>query len=507
MDLTLHLILFLCFWACYLLFEKQLQQRSPLHPGPTPLPIIGNILQFKRKQAVWETISQWSDQYGPIMSFKVASRTIIVLSTNQAIRDVLEKTPVNSSRPRFIGVNENLTRSMMPIFLPISDKWKAIHRVQLSLVNSRSAKGIAEIQLLTAKQHLFNMLENANYDIADHINRFTSNVVSTVLFGTNIGSVSQAKSNGKFGLADQFIASICVEHALVDLFPILEHIPGVARLGASKGNAWFESIRQQYTEDIQRAINSPTWSMIKAAHQQKIGGMSEDAFRMWNVEMEFALGMTSSMMIANLVAMAVSHSHEFRQVQSEIDRVVGPERLPTADDLAHLPRLHAFVKEGIRVAPIVPFSVPHAAVEENEYMGYRIPVDAIILPNQWHINREPKYFEDPAEFKPQRWIDNPNLPGPALFGYGIRICPGRQTANNGLLIVLALMAWGFDLNNAGGVKEPPNVLETLIMKLPTSSIRYSCRSSVHRDLIQKEWLASDDDPSSILNTLGSSLGF
>ncbi|RAQ45962.1 cytochrome P450 monooxygenase [Aspergillus flavus] len=405
------------------------------------------------------------------MSFKVASRTIIVLSTNQAIRDVLEKTPVNSSRPRFIGVNENLTRSMMPIFLPISDKWKAIHRVQLSLVNSRSAKGIAEIQLLTAKQHLFNMLENANYDIADHINRFTSNVVSTVLFGTNIGSVSQDKSNGKFGLADQFIASICVEHALVDLFPILEHIPGVARLGASKG------------------------------------GMSEDAFRMWNVEMEFALGMTSSMMIANLVAMAVSHPHEFRQVQSEIDRVVGPERLPTADDLAHLPRLHAFVKEGIRVAPIVPFSVPHAAVEENEYMGYQIPVDAIILPNQWHINCEPKYFEDPAEFKPQRWIDNPNLPGPALFGYGIRICPGRQTANNGLLIVLALMAWGFDLNHAGGVKEPPNVLETLIMKLPTSSIRYSCRSSVHRDLIQKEWLASDVDPSSILNTLGSSLGF
>ncbi|KAF7586855.1 hypothetical protein BBP40_008221, partial [Aspergillus hancockii] len=415
-----------CFWACYVLFKGD-KNRPPLPPGPTPIPLLGNLLQIPGKKPLWESVAQWSEQYGPIMSFKVASRTIIILSTRETTRDVLEKkAKITGSRPRFIGVNENLTRSLMPVFLPMNDKWESVHQTELSLMNPRTAKGIASIQLAAAKQLLFNMLENKDYDITSHINRFASNVVSTTLFGTDIGSVSQAKSNSKYGIADQLIDSICVEHTLVDLFPVLENIPGIKQLGASRGNAWFEDLERLYTEDIQLAIKSPRWSIAKAAHQQQRNNMTDEAFRMWIVEAEFALGMTSSMLTSNMAALAALHPNEFHLVQSEIDQVVGQERLPTVEDLDYLPRLNAFVKETMRMKPVAPFSVPHAASEETVYRGYRIPPDAILLPNQWHINREVTYFNEPDSFKPQRWIDNPDLPDPALFGYGRRTCPGSM---------------------------------------------------------------------------------
>jgi len=72
-----------------------------------------------------------------------------------------------------------------------------------------------------------------------------------------------------------------------------------------------------------------------------------------------------------------------KKAQEEIDRVVGPNRLPTLDDYENLPYIQCCIKESMRWMPTVILGVPHAAVKEDWYNGYRIPAGATVLNNVW----------------------------------------------------------------------------------------------------------------------------
>ena len=72
-----------------------------------------------------------------------------------------------------------------------------------------------------------------------------------------------------------------------------------------------------------------------------------------------------------------------RKAQSELDAIVGRDRLPTAADRASLPYLGALIKEVLRWHPVILFGVPHRSVEEDTYQGYVIPARSIIIPNVW----------------------------------------------------------------------------------------------------------------------------
>lgn len=69
-----------------------------------------------------------------------------------------------------------------------------------------------------------------------------------------------------------------------------------------------------------------------------------------------------------------------RKAQAELDRVVGPTRLPEFEDLDNMPYMRAVIMEILRWMPVTPFGVPHFTSEEDEYKGYRIPKGTTILP-------------------------------------------------------------------------------------------------------------------------------
>lgn len=72
-----------------------------------------------------------------------------------------------------------------------------------------------------------------------------------------------------------------------------------------------------------------------------------------------------------------------KTAQEHIDRVVGPNRLPTLDDATDLQYIRAIVKETIRWMPTVILGVPHSNTQEDYYQGYRIPEGSTILSNVW----------------------------------------------------------------------------------------------------------------------------
>ena len=73
-----------------------------------------------------------------------------------------------------------------------------------------------------------------------------------------------------------------------------------------------------------------------------------------------------------------------KRAKEEIDRIVGPDRLPTMDDEPKLQYIRGCVKESIRWMPTTILGVPHGVMQDDMYMGYRIPDDATIISNVWY---------------------------------------------------------------------------------------------------------------------------
>lgn len=70
-------------------------------------------------------------------------------------------------------------------------------------------------------------------------------------------------------------------------------------------------------------------------------------------------------------------------MQEEIDRVVGPDRLPELSDMPNLPYTRSCIKETLRWMPVAPSGVPHCVIKDDEYMGYKIPKGATVINNVW----------------------------------------------------------------------------------------------------------------------------
>ena len=148
-----------------------------------------------------------------------------------------------------------------------------------------------------------------------------------------------------------------------------------------------------------------------------------------------------------------------RRAQAEIDAVVGRDRLPTFADAPRLPYVRAILNETLRWRPVATFAVPHVATEEDWYEGMYIPKGTTCIANLWHCNHDRTIFgEDADQFRPERQIGENGelLPGPietyqvghVSFGFGRRICPGRDLATASLFINMARILWATNMEHA-----------------------------------------------------------
>lgn len=95
-------------------------------------------------------------------------------------------------------------------------------------------------------------------------------------------------------------------------------------------------------------------------------------------------------------------------------------------DRPKLPYMDALMKEALRWNPALPIGVPHAATQDDEYRGWKIPKGAIIFPNAWGMLRDERVYSDPYTFQPERFLATEEKPSEldptasGVFGFGKR---------------------------------------------------------------------------------------
>jgi cytochrome P450 len=164
------------------------------------------------------------------------------------------------------------------------------------------------------------------------------------------------------------------------------------------------------------------------------------------------------------------------KLHAEVDRILPSDRLPGVADLPQLDYTRKVVTESMRIYPPV-WGITRRAVEACQIGEYDVPARTLVISSQWILHRDSSYFEDPLEFRPERWTPElqSRLPKFAYFpfGGGMRGCIGESFAWMELILVVATMArrWRFYVDPKA--KIVPNPLFTLALKhgLPVKLVR------------------------------------
>ena len=133
------------------------------------------------------------------------------------------------------------------------------------------------------------------------------------------------------------------------------------------------------------------------------------------------------------------------KLHAELDCVLNG-RTPTLDDLPRLTYLSHILAESMRLYPPA-WAIARLAIEDHELGGYPVPKGTGIAAAPWVVHRDPRWYDHPEEFLPERWEGDllKKIPRFAYFpfSFGARQCIGNSFALMEAHLVLATIAQQF----------------------------------------------------------------
>ncbi|KAG1782232.1 cytochrome P450 [Suillus placidus] len=468
--LYISIVLVLGTTLVYYLLSKCKQGRNAhrvrLPPGPPRLPLIGNLHLFPRKCPHYQ-FTEWARQYGDILSLKVMHLDIIVLSSPSAVKELIDKrSSSTSNRPTSIitemiipdGTNMGAAKC-------VNDTWLKMRKAANRMLSPANSDKIKQIQLAEASQLMLEMLRKPQ-DFYEDISRFTTSASLCAIYGIRgpRSSTHEVKTFVQLQLDFMNVVEIG-KSPPVDLFHFLRFFP--ERLAPWKKRAL--DVRRRH-ENLYVQLLQNVKDRLKSGSRN--GAFMEDActnLHEWGLTEAMLINLggtllsgsdTTSAVLQNLVMIFVAYPDVLRKAQEEVDAVVGGNiRPPTWSDIQHMPYLRAVLEEVYRFRPVGPLGLPHAMSQDELVNDMILPKNAILFMNLWGIFHDPRYFDDPEKFVPERFIRHPLgvkpdiIDDPArrpnlMFGGGKRICPGAHVARSGIEINAANFVWAFHFTPA-----------------------------------------------------------
>ncbi|KAK0622035.1 cytochrome P450 [Bombardia bombarda] len=445
--------------------EQDRETTSKLSPGPPTLPLIGNLHQMPEHKNHLQ-FQKWANEYGPVYSLMLGTQVMIVLSSDQAVKDLLDKrSAIYSSRPESYIGQEILSGGLRPLLMRYDQTWRMVRKLAHSVLNVRVARTYVPYQDLEVKSLLVELVDKP-HDFINHLRRYTTSLTTQMTFGYRMPTSDDSRLLEMFDIFESFSEMMGSKASnLLNVYPILRKLPDIFLPMRKFGKELHERERRLFMghyQDTRARLKDGTSKpccCIDLLRLQKEQNFSEDlACYMSGSLLQAGSETTSAVLIGFFQAMVI-FPEVARLAQAELDRVCG-DRLPDLNDVHDLPYIRGCMKESLRWMPTVVLGVPHAVTQDDSYIGYHIPKDATVILNVWSIHNDAKRHPDPRKFDPSRWGgDGQNSADAAAnpdaskrdhfsFGAGRRICQGMHIADRSLFLVIARTLWAFDFRRA-----------------------------------------------------------
>ncbi|KAF8882087.1 cytochrome P450 [Infundibulicybe gibba] len=425
-------------------------KRLPLPPGPKGLPIIGNLLSMPTVKP-WLAFSKWSKIYGDIMYLNICGKSIVVLDSTRRTTELLERrSSTYSDRPPLPMLADLMKSDFLLAIMPYGARWRRHRRLFREHFHVNAVSKYNPVQSHETKVFLRRLLQSPG-NLREHIRHAfaaTENDPYIMTAEKAVEGIAEAGVPGAF---------------LVDFIPILKYVP------AWMPGAGFKRKAARW-RDLGFEMSEKPWGFVKSQHSQGMAPLSvatafldglppigderregEEICARDTAAIAYA-DTTVSTVHGFFMAMALYPDVQ-RKAQAELDSVLGKNRLPEFDDRDSLPYVNAVAKEAMRWQNVTPLAFPHMSMNDDEYDGYFIPKGTLVIGNVWSILHDPEIYDQPLEFKPERFSrmeDRPQRPrcGSSSLGFGRRMCPGRHFSNNSLFCTISTVLSVFSISHA-----------------------------------------------------------
>ncbi|KAL5522856.1 hypothetical protein ACEPAG_8874 [Sanghuangporus baumii] len=441
----------------------------PLPPGPKRKPLVGNLKDLPASGQPWIHWSKHKDLYGPISSVTVFGKTLVILNESSIASELLEKrSSIFSNRPRLVFGGEMVGWGDTLVAQQYSDRFRAYRKALHNEIGSKSSVSRFNVlQEIEVRRFLLHVLRQPE-TILQRVRTMAGAIILKISHGY---AINHRERDPLVDLAEEvleiFSRTAVAGTWIVDMLPFLRYVPAWVPGMAFKRTAtkWRKSITD-LTEvpyafvkrQMELGIHTPSYTSSRL--DKGIRTPEEEFIVKWTAQSIYSGGADTTVATLQCFFLAMLVYPEVqRKAQEEIDIAIGNDRLPNFDDRQDLPYVDAIVKEVLRWHPIAPLAFLHVSTEDNVFQGYLIPKGAWLIPNIWWFTHDPKTYHDPMAFKPERFLgDEPEMdPHNLSFGFGRRICPGRDFADATVYLTIAQTLAVFDINKAienGKIVEP-----------------------------------------------------
>ncbi|MCE0523674.1 MAG: cytochrome P450 [Methylacidiphilales bacterium] len=426
-------------------------------PSPREIPFVGSV--HRRFRSPLNFFEELKRNFGDAARFSLFNERFILFSDPALVNEVLV-TKQNSFRKgkALEGARQFLGNSLL-----VSEGEE--HTRQRRLIQPAFHRGriAGYAQVMAEKARLWTEARRADeeIDLAVEMNRLTLAVVAATLFGSEVDAEARDIAESLTVIIENF------NRMLLPLWRFVQRLPTAANRRLREAHLRLDATIYRLISQRRREgrDHGDLLSMLLAAEDAE-----NPQKRLTDVEVRdqaMTLFLAGHETTANALAwtwhLLTKHEAVRAKMKEEIDAVLGADRPPGLDDTARLPYTTAVLSESMRLFPPV-WVVGRRALVDVTIGDYEVPRRTIVITSQYIIHRDERFWPNPLEFRPERWLDEKAQAARPKFAYfpfggGGRICIGDAFAWTEGVILLAVMArrWRFEAVPGPAVEINPTV--------------------------------------------------
>ena len=400
-------------------------------PGPKGTLLGGNVRQFRA--ALLNFLLETAREYGPLASFRIGPRRVFLASGP----DLIEQVLVTDAKHYIKHFGARAFKPVLGNGLVTSEGafWHRQRKlIQPAFLKIR-VQSYAQIMAELTDQMLDSWFPGKSVQIDYEFEALTSKIALKTLFDLE-----------DFGDRQRFSGTLKLAFELMNVrlrrifkLPLWVPTPANLRLQGAVGEldrtveGFIASGRSR------RDIGDDLLSRLLVAQHEDGTRMSDLQLRDEAMTLYLAGHETTALTLAWSWYLLSQNPNVENELVSEWQHVLAGAT-PTADQLHRLPYTAAVIAESMRLYPPV-YVIGREATDDLELGGYRVKRGYTVLMSQWVSHRDPRYFPEPEEFRPERWENGlaKRIPKFAYypFGGGQRLCVGSSFALMEAAIILA----------------------------------------------------------------------